>query len=348
MEITEALRSQAQACARLGSPMYAELLDWLADDHAAGGSTSGVLAGHEDDPGPSALALRLAGGLHRLVLAGQEPALARHYPTAGGRWDLDAARPDVLEVLERRRDDLRQLLGRAPQTNEVGRSAALLGGLLVLASRLDLPVRLFELGASGGLNLHADAFRYTTGDGRGWGPADSPVVLRDAWRGSVPELRGAVRIVERAGCDVAPVDVSTEDGRLTLASYVWPDMTARHGRLRGAIDIARRDPAPVRRQGAGDFLDSLELVEGTLTVVWHSVMWQYVPGSEQQRARHALHRLGEQATPEQPLARLYAEPLRREAGEEHHFWVCLEQWPDSGEREYLGRMRPHGVPVDWE
>jgi hypothetical protein len=125
-------------------------------------------------------------------------------------------------------------------------------------------------------------------------------------------------------------------------------MTERHERLRGAIEIARRDPAPVRRQGAGEFLESLGLVEGTLTVVWHSVMWQYVPGTEQQRARHALHRLGAQATPEQPLARLYAEPLRREPGQEHRFWVCLEQWPGSGEREYLGRMRPHGLPVDWE
>ena len=44
-----------------------------------------------------------------------------------------------------------------------------------------------------------------------------------------------------------PVDVTTEDGRLTLTSYVWPDMTARHARLAGAIELARRQPVRVER-----------------------------------------------------------------------------------------------------
>jgi hypothetical protein len=47
--------------------MYAVLLDRLADDLEAGGVTADVLAGHEDDPGPSALGLRLLGSVHRLV-----------------------------------------------------------------------------------------------------------------------------------------------------------------------------------------------------------------------------------------------------------------------------------------
>lgn len=348
MEVVAALRSQAEACARLGSPMYAELLDWLADDHEAGGPTREVLAGHEQDPGPSGLALRLAGSLHRLVLAGDEPGLARYYPTAGGTWDRVAAAPDLRDVLDRRRPELRRLLRRAPQTNEVGRAAALLGGLLRLSARWDLPVRLFELGASGGLNLNADRFRCTTEDGGAWGPADSPVVLDPAWRGNVPPLDRGVRIVERAGCDVAPVDVATEDGRLTLASYVWPDMAARHARLRGALELARRHPVAVLDQDAASFVESLDLVDGAVTVVWHSVMWQYVPADQQQRVLTALDSLGDRAGAACPLAHLFLEPVRRTPGEEHHFWLCLESWPGGGQREFLGRARPHGIPVDWD
>ncbi len=46
-----------------------------------------MLAGHEDAPGPSALALRLAGSVHRLVLERRAGALATYYPSVGGTWE---------------------------------------------------------------------------------------------------------------------------------------------------------------------------------------------------------------------------------------------------------------------
>src|SRR4051794_41370023 len=86
MDLAAAFHLQAEACEPLGSPMYAELLARLADDVEAGGPTARVLRGHEDDPGPSGLALRLAGGLHRLVLAGAAPGPTGHPPRPGGLW----------------------------------------------------------------------------------------------------------------------------------------------------------------------------------------------------------------------------------------------------------------------
>ena len=53
-------------------------------------------------------------------------------------------------------------------------------------------------------------------------------VLEQAWAGAPLPVGADLRVVERGGCDVSPVDVATEDGCLTLTSYVWPDMTARH------------------------------------------------------------------------------------------------------------------------
>jgi hypothetical protein len=354
---TALMRHQAEACRQLGSPMYAELLDRLADDLEAGGPTAEVLRGHEDDPGPSGLALRLAGSVHRLVLAGRADELAAYYPTAGGTWS-SAGVDAVLDLLARRADDVRSLLDQPPQTNEVGRSAALLGGLLrVVAGHPQavrpLPVRLFEIGASGGLNLHADAFRYLDDSDRAWGDEHSPVTLAGAWQGEPLPLDAEVTVVERGGCDVSPVDVTTEDGRLTLTSYVWPDMTARHERLAGAIETARRDPVTVERAEAAAYVDRLGLADGHLTVLWHSVMWQYVPRDQQERVTARLAELGRSATDRMPLLHLFAEPTRRTSEDPHRFWVVSESWPGpagrpGGAREFLGQMAPHGLPVTWE
>jgi hypothetical protein len=347
VELAAAFRTQAEACRALGSPMYAELLAALADDAAADGPTARVLRGHEDDPGPSGLALRLAGGIHRLVLAGSAPELSAYYPSVGGTWSSDGVGA-VLDLLDRRADDLRPLLDQAPQTNEVGRAAALLGGLLRLLDRWPLPVRLFEIGASGGLNLRADLFRYTDDAGGGWGESDSPVVLEDAWHGERLPTHGPVRVVERGGADVSPVDAATEEGRLTLTCYVWPDMTARHARLAGALALARRTPVTVLRADAASYVGGLTLADGALTVLWHSVMWQYMPRDQQDQVLARLRALGESATAERPLVRLFAEPLRRTPRDRHRFWVCAETWPGDGERRFLGLMAPHGVPVTWE
>ncbi len=325
--------------------MYADLLGRLADDLEAGGPTMRVLRGHEDDPGPSGLALRLAGSIHRLVLEGAAVELEAFYPTTGGTWSargVDA----VLDLLDRRADDVRPLLDQAPQTNEVGRSAALLGGLLRSLTRHRLPVRLFEIGASGGLNLFADRFRYVDDTGGAWGDAQSPVTLEGAWRGTPLPLDEKVEVVERGGCDVSPVDVTTDDGRLTLTSYVWPDMTARQTRLAGAIELARQHPVRVERTEAAAYAENLELHDGHLTVLWHSVMWQYVPGDQQERVTARLTQLGATASDRAPLVHLFAEPTRRTPQARHRFWVVAETWP-GGRREYIGQMAPHGLPVTW-
>jgi hypothetical protein len=342
----ELFRDQANACADLGSPLYAELLERLADDLDAGGPTATVLRGHEADPGPSGLALRLVGSVHRLVLAGSAPELAEYYPTVGGAWSSHGSEA-VLAFLAARGDEVRPLLDQAPQTNEVGRAAALVGGLLRLTEQWPLPVRLWEIGASAGLNLQADRFRIS-GDAGAWGDPASPVHLEGAWTGEALPVDADLRVVERGGCDVSPVDVTTEEGRLTLTSYVWPDMTARHERLAGAIELARTRPVPIERMDAASYVERLTPASGHLTVLWHSVMWQYVPPAQQERVTARLEELGATASAGAPLVHLYAEPVRRTAEDHHRFWVCAHAWPGPGDRVFLGVMAAHGLPVVWE
>jgi len=345
------IRWQAEACRELGSPLYERLLHHVADDVLAGGPAAEVLAGHESDPGPSALALRLMGAVHRLVLERRAPGLALFYPSVGGTGMAAGAWPPLRDVLAVHRDGLRSRLDQPPQTNEVGRAAALVGGLCHLVARRPGPVRLVEIGASAGLNLRADRFRVALPGGRGVGPADSPVVLDDPWRGALPPLDGVtgdeLEVVERNGCDTSPVDPTTEEGRLALTSYVWPDQRARMERLRGALTVAAQVPAVVTRESARDLVRRVELVPGTTTVIWHSVMWQYLDDGERSDVLARIDELGEQSRDGSALAHLQLEPRRRTPSSDIEVLVVLRTWP-GGEERALGSAPPHGVPTTWE
>jgi hypothetical protein len=339
------LRWQAAACRALGSTFYATLLDRLAEDAEANGVTVRVLAGHEDDPFESILTLRLLGGVHRRVLSGLEPELAARYPSTGGDGDAQAALAPLLSVLDAHTEELRAGLARPPQTNEVGRSAPLVGALWHLQSIRPLPVRLYEVGASAGLNLLADHFRFEV-DGRATGPSDSPVVFRDAWRGAIPSAGPQLEVVERAGCDRSPIDPASEDGALTLTSYVWPDQAARLERLRGALAIAREVPVRVVAESAAEFLEALVPAEGTWTVVWHSVMWMYLEDAEREAVLAELERAGADAAERAPLAHVAFEAPALTADSGIGFEVSVRTWPGAAER-VLGHAPAHGLPVDW-
>ncbi|UXA07962.1 DUF2332 family protein [Mycobacterium sp. SMC-2] len=338
------LRAQGRFCARSGSPMYGELFERVAVDVAAGGVFAAILAGHEDDPSRLAVPLRLLGGLHRLVLDGRAAQLRRWYPSTGGSWDAAPAWPEIEAVAAEHSEALRAALRQPPQTNEVGRSAALIGALLRVNRESGLPVRLFEIGTSAGLNLRPDQYRYRFAGGQ-WGPADSPVTISDAWRGALPPGNG-VRIVERHGYDIAPIDVTAADGEFTVLSYVWPDQTARLERLRGAIEVARRAPAPLHRQTAADAVAGLTPAAGALTVLWHSITWQYLSEEERDRVRARVRALGEQADERSPFVHLTLEPARDRPDSPIRFLVRARRWP-GGELEIFGECHPHGPPVHW-
>ncbi|TDE23892.1 DUF2332 domain-containing protein [Actinomadura sp. 6K520] len=332
----EDLLAQARGCAELGSPMYAELLTRAADD--PGGAVAGVL-GERAEPGS---VLRMLGTVHRLVLEGRVPDLAAHYPTAGGTKDPLAAWPAFREVLVGHAAEIREGLADPPQTNEVGRAAPLVGGLLSVAAATGLPIRLLEIGASAGLNLRADHFRLRHGSGV-YGP-ESPVVLENAWRG-LPPVEAPLAVAERLGCDPSPLDPTAPEAQRLLLSYVWPDQTARAERLRAAFEVAARVPATVVRAGAADFLEDLAPEPGVATVVWHSTMWAYLSEEEAARLLRHLERAGAAATGDAPVAHLSFEgrdPSRLDATQ----LVTLRLWPDGG-RMVLGEGPAHGLPITW-
>lgn len=332
------LRLQAEACERVGSPLYAALLDHAAADVERGGPTWEVLHGHENDPVPSALALRLMGAVNRLVLSGDEPSLAAIYSDPDP--DDLAAWQAFRSVLERNVTQLRQLIELPVQTNEVGRCAALLPGFLTVASKTGLPLRLLEVGASAGLNLRWDRYRYVSEDFV-WGATDSGVRIEFELQGDVDfPVPAEIEIAERCGCDAAPIDPATIKGQLNLLAYVWPDQKDRIERLRAALGIAAELPVPVDREKAAGWVK--EVLGGRsphqATVLFNSFVLQYLDEEELAAFQRHLQEAGERATENEPLAW-----LRMEYGGE---WadVRLSTWPGGVDR-LIARAGYHGSPV---
>jgi hypothetical protein len=307
-EIAQACLDQAEWAAKLGSPMYEVLLRRMAEDVRAGGPCLAALEPHMARARMLAPLLLLA-AIHRMVLEGQLPEAARFYPSMGGHADLNGLWPHLLKAVPQ------ALLPACVQTNEVERSRALLPGFLEVVRQTGLPLRLLEIGASAGLNLRWDHFAFL----------------------DVPDT---VRVVERRGCDLNPIDPTLDESRAAMLCFVWPDQADRLQRLAETIEIARRVPAPVDRCDAVDWL-RIQLADsrsGVTTVVFHSVVMPYLTEESREKVRCVIEDAGARATVNAPLARLSMEPGADQAE------VHLTVWP-GGERRLIAYAGFHGRDV---
>ncbi|MFM2041889.1 MAG: hypothetical protein RLY86_465 [Pseudomonadota bacterium] len=352
-EVVAAFEAQIRWCMKLGSPFTAAVLGAALDDLRAGGPVARLLGGWLGDPAADALPLRLAGGLHALVLSGRDGALAALYPPhgqGGGQGGRQGGGPGegagralatVLPDAVARHDGfLRDWLTSPPQTNEVGRAGVLLGGFLEIAQDFRLPLHLLEIGASAGLNMVWDRFRYDIA-GAGWGDGDSPVVLAPHWTGPRPPLEAPLTIAGCAGCDRRPVDITQETERLRLRAFVWADQPARMRALEGAMDLALRLGTRVEAADAADWVERhlAAAQPEVVTVLYHTIVWQYLPTGTQARIRMALDGYGVLA----PLAW-----LRLELGPTDRCELTLTTWSRGLRTErVLAEAHPHGAWVRW-
>ena len=285
------------------------------------------------------VALRFGGALHALARRGATPELAALYR------DLDGDFDEVLADALRQEDEtIAEWLRSAPQTNEVGRSAAIWAALAVSTTRHGSSFELLELGSSAGLNLNLDLYGYELG-GIASGDLRSPVVLKPEWRGGPPPQRADVVIRRARGVDLAPLDVRDPAARERLSVYVWPDDHARAVRLERAMTIAIEHPPSVDQADAADWIEhqlEVEQEAGIARVVFHSIVLQYLPAPARARVQAAIQAAGDRATRESPLVWIAFEwdPARTRAA------LRLRSWPNGYDLE-LATCQAHAAWIDW-
>jgi hypothetical protein len=150
-DVGKTLADRFRAHAGDSRHLYGYAMRGMAEDWEAGGPTRIACQEYEDAPRGAMIQLRLLAGVFRLVLTGEAPELVRFYPCLGGAEPASRAWPVMREVIAAHIEEIHAALAVAPQTNEVGRSAALLAGLfdLVAASGIHR-IRLLELGRARG------------------------------------------------------------------------------------------------------------------------------------------------------------------------------------------------------
>jgi hypothetical protein len=232
----------------------------------------------------------------------------------------------------------RTVLDRATQTNEAARCAALLPAL----AAIDGPLALVEVGASAGLCLYPDRYRYSY-DGRPVGPP-STVQLRCTTSGAMPVPTALPEVVARIGVDLHPLDVTDPDDLGWLRALVWPGPAEadRLQRLDAAAAIAAQDP-PVLL--AGDLLDrlpdALALVPGGATpVVLHTATLPYVPAARRAEFIDRVRSLPVRWVAQEGAGVVPGTGRPYPGGWGPYFVLSLDGRP-------LAHTAPHGGLVDW-
>lgn len=339
-----ALLAQARACNDIGSAMYTRLFHDLADDYADNGRTFAILAGRSARPIHDAIPLRLAAALHRVVLSGRDDRLARHYPSVGGKPGHDFT-ADFIAYMRDHLDEIDVALTQQVQTNEVGRSIVQLTVSHWLTSLGISDFDYLEIGASAGLNMNFDKYYACSGQLRMGDTSSRVRFMGDCFMHTPHVPRTGARVHRRRGVDISPLDVAETDDEVRLLSFLWPDQKARVERTRSAIAIAKQHPPMVDNASADEWIHSqLSRPQERATLVFHSIVWQYLGVGTQNRLRNELHEAGQRATQQAPLLWVRMEPSGPVADVQVDMWDGTSVQPQHWR---LAEVGYHGQNLNW-
>jgi hypothetical protein len=341
-DVAEAIEWQARHCEKAGAPCTARVIRAERAILETDTATGRRMASWQGLSLADAMPLRVAGALHWLHLSGEDRRLE---PVYGGLLtDQSAIDAIVADIVVRFDARLMPWLDGPPQTNEAGRSASVMAGLLWLSGKLGPRFELNEIGASAGVNTMMGRYHYDLG-GTTTGPSLSRMRLAPEWRGDAPPAN-PVEIIAAHGCDQAPVDLTDPDQALRLKAYVWADAAERMARLDTAIAMAERAAPELVRMDAVDFVREMlaqPQEERVTRVLFHTIVWQYLPEVSQREIVATMEAAGRSATADRPLAWIVLETNRATFAHE----LRVRFWPGGEEPLHLANAHPHGAWVEW-
>jgi len=344
--VAEGIRWQADHAERAGAPCTARVIRAMLALLGGGTKTGRRMAGWPGKVLEDAMPLRVAGGLHHLFLSGEARELEPVY--AGEVTDQASVDAIVARLAERFDAPLLPWLDSPPQTNEAGRSASVMAGLLWLSGRLGPPnghrFELNEIGASAGINTMMGRYFYELGGVR-VGPGESRMRIVPEWRGGPPP-QAPVEIVAAHGSDIAPLDLTDPEQVLRLKAYIWADATERMGRMDAVAALAAEAAPDLVRMDAADFVQqrlATPQEQGVTRVLFHTVMWQYLPDATREAITETMEQAGVTASAEKPLVWIKLETNRATFRHE----LRVRYWPGGEDWALLAEAHPHGAWVEW-
>lgn len=320
-------------------------------------------------PGEPLLGGRLFAAIQYLVLGGGGAELATVWPgieatSMSTSPDIDKLAVLAGEFLVLHQAELADVMStrKISQTNEVGRGSYLVQAVSWLGDPAASAV-LVEVGASAGLLLNFDRYRYEFGES--WfGDSASQVKVRVEQVGerSAP-VSDIVRSPSvRVGLDIEPVDIFCDDDLRWLRACIWPDQPERVRRFLAAIDIARTYVPDVRRYDAITGLRTVcdDLSAGTPLLVFHASTLMYTEPAYRKRFYATLEELSDDrrvdwvfCEPAQIASTFgpdIADALASEPTRTSGFFAPLVHVLFDGPRREITLLAwtgPHGAWVEW-
>jgi hypothetical protein len=252
----------------------------------------------------------LFGAVHYLLLSGAPHPLRAFYPSIVGAAarDLAAAGPVLIDFCRHYRAELVALIRtRLVQTNVPRRVVGLRFALWAIRQHRTQPVHLIDIGASAGMLLLVDRYRYLIGNTE-FGDPHATVTIDSHWRGTQPppDLNDIAPIASRIGIDLNPLDVTDPTDRRWLRALVWPEDLTEAALLDATLEQLAKDPPTILAGDAIDLCPTLnrDLPPGEPRVVFHSATRMHVPVHRRAAFDAAIDSIGDGG----PLYHVWQEP----------------------------------------